>query len=108
MYDCHMFGHPLDDEDRIVRILLRQIRQEAGLRQADVAKKLGRTQSFVSDYENKPRCRLTVAVVRHICEAVGISIVEFVRRYEAFPRPEAQRCATVKPKRIRSPTLRRS
>ena len=61
--------------------LLRQIRLDAGLRQVDLANRLGRPQSFVSKYESGEK-RLDILELRQICEAVGISLVEFVRRLE--------------------------
>jgi len=61
--------------------LLRQIRLEAGLRQVDLANRLGRHQSFVSKYESGEK-RLDILELRQICEAVGISLVEFARRLE--------------------------
>lgn len=61
--------------------LLRQIRLGAGLRQADLAEKLGQLQSFVSKYESGER-RLDLLEVRQICQVVGISLSEFVERLE--------------------------
>lgn len=61
--------------------LLRQIRLDVGLRQVDLANRLGRPQSFVSKYESGEK-RLDILELRQICEAVGISLVEFVRRLE--------------------------
>jgi transcriptional regulator with XRE-family HTH domain len=61
--------------------LLRQLRLGAGLRQSDLARKLGQPQSFVSKYESGER-RLDLLEVRQICEAVGISLRDFVERLE--------------------------
>jgi transcriptional regulator with XRE-family HTH domain len=61
--------------------LLRQIRAEAGLRQEDLAAKLGEPQSFVSRFESGER-RVDVLELRDICEALGTTLVEFVRRLE--------------------------
>ena len=61
--------------------LLRQVRSEAGMRQVDLAAKLGRPQSFVSNYEAGER-GLDIMELRSICEAVGISLPEFVNRFE--------------------------
>ena len=57
-------------EHRWVVALLRTIRQEAGLRQVDVAQRLGRPQSFVSKYESGQR-RLDLVELRAICGALG-------------------------------------
>ncbi len=69
------------DQQESLQGLLRQIRLDAGLRQIDLAHRLGRPQSFVSKYESGEK-RLDVLELRQICEAVGISLIEFVRRFE--------------------------
>ena len=61
--------------------LLQQVRRGAGLRQEDLAKQLGTGQSFVSKYESGER-RLDVLELRQICQAVGISLIDFVKRLE--------------------------
>lgn len=61
--------------------LLRQIRIEAGLRQVDLAKRLRQPQSFVSKYESGER-RLDLLELQNICLAVGISLSDFVGRFE--------------------------
>ena len=62
-------------------ILLREIRIEAGLTQMDVAERLERDQTFVSKYESGQR-RLDVLELREICQAIGITLEEFVKRLE--------------------------
>ena len=61
--------------------LLRQVRVEAGLRQVDLAKKLRQPQSFVSKYESGER-RLDLLELHQVCNAVGTSLEEFVKRFE--------------------------
>ncbi len=61
--------------------LLREVRLEAELRQEDVAEEIGEPQSFVSKYEIGER-RLDILELREICEALGISLAEFVERLE--------------------------
>jgi len=61
--------------------LLRRMRLDAGLRQADLARKLGQPQSFVSKYESGER-RIDVLELRQICMVLGVSLSEFVRRLE--------------------------
>ena len=65
-----------------LRALLRQIRQEADLRQVDLARRIGQPQSYVSKYESGER-RLDLLELRHICQAVGIPLEEFLHRFEA-------------------------
>jgi len=64
-----------------LQALLRQKRQDAGLRQVDLAERLGRPQSFVSSYETGDRC-LDVLELEQVCKALGIALSEFVREYE--------------------------
>lgn len=66
---------------RKLQSLLRQMRQEADLRQVDLAQRLGRPQSFVSTYETGDRC-LDVLELEQVCEVLGTTLGEFVRRYE--------------------------
>lgn len=61
--------------------LLRQLRQEAGLTQVDMALRLGKPQPFVSYYESGAR-RLDLLELRQVCEVLGISLVEFIKRFE--------------------------
>jgi transcriptional regulator with XRE-family HTH domain len=62
------------------RTLLRTIRKEAGLGQAEVAARLGRPQSFVSKYESGQR-RLDLIELEMVCHALGVALPEFVRRF---------------------------
>jgi transcriptional regulator with XRE-family HTH domain len=66
--------------------LLRQRREDAGLRQADVAARLGVPQSFVSKYESGER-RLDLIELRQVCEAIGTTLTDFVTAFEASGRP---------------------
>ncbi|HOW17502.1 MAG TPA: helix-turn-helix transcriptional regulator [Phycisphaerae bacterium] len=68
-------------EQVALQVLLRQIRTDAGLRQEDLARKLGQPQSFVSKYECGER-HLDMLEVRRICAVLGVSLGEFVRRLE--------------------------
>ena len=61
--------------------LLRQLRTDAGLRQVDMAKALGKPQAFVSFYETGAR-RLDLLELRQICAILGIRLTEFVRKFE--------------------------
>ena len=65
--------------------LLRQLRTEAGLRQVDMAKALGKPQAFVSYYESGVR-RLDLLELRQICGVLGISLINLVRKFESSLR----------------------
>ena len=62
--------------------LLREVREEAGLRQTELAEHLGKPQSFVSKYESGER-RLDLIELHQICEVVGISLIDLVGRFES-------------------------
>lgn len=61
--------------------LLRAARVEAGLRQVDVAERLGQPQSYVSRFELAEQ-RLDLVELRTVCDALGLSLAELVRRFE--------------------------
>ena len=80
-----MPSHGASPDQRRFLALLRKARTDAGLRQEDLAQKLGQPQSFVSRYESGER-RLDLFELRGICRAVGITLTEFVRRFEGEDR----------------------
>ena len=68
-------------ERRLLLDLIREARQAAGLRQVDLAARMGVPQSLISKIEVGER-RLDVLELRAICEALGLSLGEFVERFE--------------------------
>ena len=60
--------------------LLRQVRLDANLTQLQLAEKIGQIQSYVSKYENGEQ-RLDLIELEAVCEAVGISLTDFMERY---------------------------
>ncbi len=76
-------------EREVLRNLLRQVRLEAGLRQEDVAARLGLPQSFVSKYESGER-RLDVLELRRVCLAIGTTLPLVVDRLENALRRELE------------------
>lgn len=67
-------------KSRRLAALLRQVRLDAQLTQADLAEKIGQSQSYVSKYENGEQ-RLDLIELETVCKGVGISLPDFVRRY---------------------------
>jgi ribosome-binding protein aMBF1 (putative translation factor) len=59
---------------------LRQLREAAGLRQAELAERLDVSQSFVSNVENGER-RLDLIELRQVCRALDADLVELVREF---------------------------
>ena len=68
-------------EYEVVRLLLRAHRVEAGVTQAELSLKLGRSQSFVSDVERGVR-RLDLIELRDICHLIGQDLGAFVQELE--------------------------
>ncbi|XVS66007.1 helix-turn-helix domain-containing protein [Actinosynnema sp. CA-299493] len=69
------------EEYRRFRVLLRQLRLEAGLTQVEVAERLDEPQSFVSKYESGER-RLDVIELREVATALGTTLAAAVERLE--------------------------
>jgi transcriptional regulator with XRE-family HTH domain len=61
--------------------LPRELRTEAGLRQADAAQKLGKPQGFVNYYESGVR-RHDLLELRQACQALGIPLATFIRKFQ--------------------------
>lgn len=66
---------------KVFRDLLVKMREEIGLSQVEVARRLGRHQSFVSKYETGER-PLDVADLKTVAAALGVSLLAIVRRFE--------------------------
>ena len=61
--------------------LLRRVRIEAKLTQAQLAKILGVTQARISKYEQGER-RIDMLELKTICDAIKLPLTEFARRFE--------------------------
>lgn len=57
------------------------MRADAGLSQEEIAVRMGRTQSFIGKCERGER-RLDVIELQMFCQALSISMSDFVRRLE--------------------------
>lgn len=62
--------------------LLREMRNDAGLSQVALAKRIGRPQSFVSKYESGSR-RLDITELFEICAACDVALSKFGARLES-------------------------
>lgn len=74
-----------DSAQATLQSLLRQLRQDANMRQSDLARRIGQPQSFVSKYESGER-RLDVLELLEVCRALDISLEEFARKLEGLLR----------------------
>ena len=73
-------SRPVSAQEQL-QLLLRELRNEAGLTQTELAERVGQPQSFVSKYESGER-RLDILEVRTICSAIGISLADFIKKLE--------------------------
>jgi transcriptional regulator with XRE-family HTH domain len=69
------------DQQKKLLVLLRGIRADAGLTQAELASRLARDQTFVSKYESGER-RLDILELREVCQALGHDFVAFIRKLD--------------------------
>ncbi len=69
----------------LLQELLRSLRCDAGLQQSDLARRLGKPQSFVSKYENGER-RLDLAELQDVCDAIGVPLNRVVTEFERRAR----------------------
>ncbi len=76
---------PWDRKRVRLQQMLRAARSDAGLKQSDLAKRIGSDQSFVSRYERGER-RLDLVELQGICEACGVKLSAFVAAFEAEQR----------------------
>ena len=72
-------------QQKVLQDLLRQVRTEADLLQGDLARRLDISQSIISRWESGER-RVDLPELLQICEACGITLEEFARRFEATIR----------------------
>lgn len=70
-----------ETEKRKLRAILRQIRQEANVRQVDLAAKLAKPQSFISKYESGEHT-LDFFEVKEVCEALNISMYDLIKKLD--------------------------
>lgn len=66
--------------ETVLRVL-RAARKTAGVTQVALAASIEETQSYVSKIE-RGELRLDIVQLRTFCQALGVSLVEFVRRFE--------------------------
>jgi transcriptional regulator with XRE-family HTH domain len=67
-------------EQNVLVNILKAARDRAGLKQEEVAERLGKPQAFVSRYEAGQR-RLDLPELEQVCGALGISLPTLVKEY---------------------------
>lgn len=78
-----MANHRKSKHYKHLLVLLRQVRQQAGLTQMELATSLGKPQSYVSKYEAGERA-LDLLELKELCSAIGLPLTDFVSRFERF------------------------
>jgi len=68
-------------EHRLLADLLRELREKAGLTQADLAPRLGRPQNRISDFERGGR-RIDVIEFLDYCAAIDVSAVSVLNKLQ--------------------------
>ena len=68
-------------QSRQLREVLKELRTEQGVRQDEIARRLKIDQSMVARVESGER-RLDVVELIRWCDALGVSVAEFVTRFE--------------------------
>jgi len=68
-------------EHEIFLQLLKRIRVESGMTQAQCSAALGRPQSFMSDVERGVR-RLDLVQLRDLCKVLGSDLISFTKFFE--------------------------
>lgn len=61
-------------------LLLKKLRIQSGLTQAQLAQKIHESQSYVSKYESGEQ-RLDLNEIHKICSFLEIDLLEFIRKY---------------------------
>lgn len=67
---------PFSEAYKVFIELLKELRRQAGITQADLADALHENQSFVSKCERGER-RIDIVELREFCRAIGISLTAF-------------------------------
>ena len=68
-------------EQQLLLILLRELREKAGLTQVQLAKAIRMPQSFVSKYELGER-RIDIVETRQIVAGLGLNFIQFAKIFE--------------------------
>ncbi len=82
LYYCSVPKTAFTQANDVFRRLLKETRLAKNLTQADVAKRLGQPQSYVSKYESGER-RLDFVETSEVCEAFGLTIEDFAAAFLA-------------------------
>ncbi len=68
------------DRGRLLASMVREARETKGVTMRELADRLGRPHTVISKIESGER-RVDLVELEAICDALGISLIEFVRRF---------------------------
>jgi transcriptional regulator with XRE-family HTH domain len=77
-------------EYTVLRKLLREQREAAGITQVELAARLGETQSYISKVERGER-RLDLVQLGFFCRNIGMSLTEFVAQFQKHTNKRSER-----------------
>lgn len=80
-YTLHFMAGGTQTERENLRNLLKQLRKDAGLRQVDLADRLGKPQSYISKYESGEKT-LDLLEAKEVCEALGTKLEKLAKKLE--------------------------
>lgn len=87
----------------VLRLMIRRVREDAGITQLDMSIQLDRTQSFISDIERGAR-RIDALELRDICQLAGKDFQTFVGELEqAIAKLPAKRKRSMAPSQSKGP-----
>ena len=69
-------------EYQLIRDMIRQARESAGMTQIELSKLLERSQTFVSNLEQSDR-RIDVLELREVCGLLGQDFIAFLKDFES-------------------------
>lgn len=80
-YTLHFMAGGTQAERENLRKLLKQLRKDAGLRQVDLADRLGKPQSYISKYESGEKT-LDLLEAKEVCDALGTKLAKLAKKLE--------------------------
>lgn len=63
-----------------LRKVLRELRQESGVTQQELAKRLRKPQSYISKYESGER-RIDLIEIQEVCDSLQVPLMQLITRY---------------------------
>ena len=88
----------IKEKQGVLRFVIKSIREDYGISQVELARRLGVTQSYISKLERGTR-GIAIYELMEYCQAMNVSLTEFSARYEwhlglklPSEKPHMKRC----------------